>query len=104
MELIDDSGLADTGVSGDEDQLRPATGYNVVERSKKGIDLVSAPVQFLGNQKPVLRVVFAKREFVDAMLGFPVRQTASKITLHAGCCLVSLLSCLGKQLHDDCGD
>ena len=61
MELIDDRGFADAGISGNEHQLRPAAGHNPVEGGEQSIDLGCAPVQFLGNQQPVWRVLFAER-------------------------------------------
>src|SRR3984893_7934889 len=102
MQLMDDRGLADPGVSGNQHQLRLAPGYNAVEGSEQGIDFGFSPVQFLWNQQPVWRVMFAKQEFVDAMLRFPFSKTAPKITLEASRCLIALLSRLGEQLHDDC--
>ncbi len=77
-------------------------GYNAIERSEQGVDFGFSPVQFLWNQQPIWRVMFAKGEFVDATLRFPFSETAPKITLDAGCCLVALLSRLGEQLHDEC--
>jgi len=35
VELIDDGGLADTRISGNEHQLRSATGYDVVQLASK---------------------------------------------------------------------
>src|SRR5216683_8403378 len=102
MQLMNDRGLADPGVSGNKHQLRLAPGYNAVEGSVQGIDFGFSPVQFLWNQQPVWRVMSAQREFVDAMLRFPFSKTAPKITLDAGRCLIALLSRLGEQLHDDC--
>src|SRR5215831_7373183 len=102
MELIDDGGLPDAGVAGNENEFRPATGYNTVERGEQGIDFRFSSVQFLGNQQSVWRVLFAQWEFVDAMMRFPFSKAAPKIARSTGRCLVSLLSSLGKQLHDDC--
>ena len=76
MELIDDGGFADTGVSGNEHQFGPAAGYDAVEGGEQGIDLRHPPVQFLGNQQPVWHIVFARREFVDVAFGFPFKKTA----------------------------
>ena len=70
------------------------------EASKISISCCS-PVQFLGNQEPVWRVVFAQREFVDVALSFPFSKATPKITFSAGCCLVAFLSSLRQQLHDD---
>ena len=49
-------------------------GDDAVEGGEQGVDLARAPVQFLGDQQPVWRVVFAKRKFVDAALELPIRQ------------------------------
>ena len=70
------------------------------EASKVSISRCS-PVQFLGDQQPVRRVVLAEREVVDAAVRFPFGQTASKIALDAAGGLVTLLGSLGEQLHDD---
>ena len=78
MELIDDGRLADAGISGDEHQLRRAARYDALEGGEQGIDLARSAVQFFGNQQPVWRVVFAKREFVDAALSFPFSKAAPK--------------------------
>ena len=75
---------------------------DAVEGGEQGIDLARSPVQLLGDQQPVWRVVFAKRKLVDAALSFPFGKAAPKITLDAGGSLVSLLGGLGEQLHDDC--
>src|SRR4051794_3039834 len=56
LELIDDGGLADTGVSGNEYQLRRATAHDTLEGGEQSIDLVGSPVQFLWNHQPVWRV------------------------------------------------
>src|SRR5262249_46724460 len=101
MELIDDGGLADTGISRNEHQLRPAAGYDAIEGGEQGLDLACTPVQFLGDHQPVRRVVLTKREFVDAAPRFPFSKTAPKVSLDAGRCLVALLSSLSEQLHDD---
>src|SRR6185437_6394396 len=92
MELIDDGGLADTGVSGNEHQLRPTAGYDAIKGSEQSINLSISSVQFLGNQQMVWRVVFGKREFVDTAPSFPISKTAPKITRHAGRCLIALFS------------
>ena len=71
MKLVDDRGLADAGVSGNQHQLRPAAGDDTVEGGKQGIDLGCPTIQFLGDQQPVRSVVFPGREFVDIASGFP---------------------------------
>src|SRR5579864_2880270 len=104
MELVDDGGLADAGVSGNEHQLRLAAGNDTVESSEEGFNFRCSPVQFFGNQQPVWRVLFAEREFVDTMLSFPFSKAAPKVARSAGSGLVSFLSGFGEQLHDDCRD
>ena len=37
MEFIDDRGLADAGVAGNKNKLRPAAGYNTVEGGEQGV-------------------------------------------------------------------
>src|SRR5262249_2657429 len=101
MELIDNGGLTDTGISGNEHQLGPAAGHDAIERGEQRSYLGFSPVQFLGNQQPVRRVVFARLEFVDTALSFPFAKTTPKITLSAGCGLIALLSSFGEQLHND---
>ena len=79
MQLIDHGGFTDTGVSGDEHQLRPRR--SATTRSKAGeqdLDLTCSPVEFLGNQQPVRRVMLAERKFVDAALESPNRQGSAE--------------------------
>src|SRR6516225_9321366 len=101
MKFIDSGGLADTGVSGNEHQLRPSAGYDTVEGGEQRIDLGCSPIQFLGNQQPVRYVVLAGCEFVDTASSFPFGETAPKVALGTGGGLVALLSSLGEQLHND---
>src|SRR5439155_16228888 len=65
LELVDDSGFADARVSGDEHQLGPAPGDDAIERGEKGVDLRSAPVEFLGDHEAIWSVMLAEREIVD---------------------------------------
>src|ERR1700722_10454327 len=102
MELINNGRLAAPRASGNKNEFRLATRYNAIERSEQGVDFGFSPVQFLRNQQPIWRVVFAKRKFVDATMRFPFSETAPKITLDTGRCLVAFLRRLGEQLHDDC--
>ena len=57
MQLIDDSGLADAGIAGDEDQLRRAALDDALEAGEQDRDLACSSVQRLGDQQPVGRVV-----------------------------------------------
>ena len=104
VQLIDDGGLADAGIAGDQHQLRPAAGDDAVEGGEQGLDLALSPVQFLGNQKPVGRVLLAQREGVDPVLSLPCSKAAPKVALQAGRGLVALLGGLGEQLQDEGGD
>jgi len=54
------------------------------KEASKGIDLARSPVQLFGDQITVWRVVFAKLEFVDALLNFPFSRQRRRITLNAG--------------------
>src|SRR5215831_8805206 len=66
VQLIDDGGFADSGIAGNQHQLRPAALDDAVEGGEQGINLARSPVQLLGDQQPVWGVVFAKRKGVDA--------------------------------------
>jgi hypothetical protein len=44
MKLIDDRGLADTGVPGNKNQLRLGACYNAVEGSEQGVDFGLSPI------------------------------------------------------------
>ena len=96
MELIHNGGLADARVSGNKNQLWLTTGDNAVERSEQSADFGLPTVQFLWNQQLIWRVVFAKWEFVDALLHFPFSETAPQITPDASRCLIALLGDLGE--------
>src|SRR5262245_34493987 len=104
MEFIDDGGLTDTGIAGNEDQLRRAAFYDAIKASEQCLDFPLAAVQFLQNQKAVGRVVRPERKLVDPPMTLPFTKTASQIALSTGCRLVALLGSLGKQLHNDCRD
>src|SRR5260370_18063794 len=102
MELIDDGGLADTGVSGNEHQLRSAAGDDAVESSEEGLNFRCSPVQFFGNQQPVWCVVFAKRKLINPAPRFPFIKPAPKIAPSARSCLISLLRPLRDHFHHHC--
>src|SRR5262249_22327812 len=57
VQLAHDRALADTGISGNQHQLWRAAFDDAVEGGEQGIDLALAPVEFLGNQEPVWRIV-----------------------------------------------
>src|SRR5258708_3053705 len=104
MELIDNRGLADAGISGDKHQLRPATSQYAAIQAHQPIAPIPPSLQFLRNQYPSWRVVCAQRELVNSALSFPLSEAAPKIPLSTGCGLVAFLSSLGQQLHNDCGE
>src|ERR1700758_480909 len=104
VQLIDNGGLADAGIAGDQHQLRSAAGDDLLEGVEQGLDLPLSPVQFLGNQKPVGRVLLAQWEGANSVLSFPFGKAAPEIALHAGRSLVALLGGLREQLRHDRGD
>src|ERR1700757_5413914 len=101
MEFIDDRRLAYTGIPGNEHQFGPSANYATVEGGEERFDLRFSPVQLLGDQQRVRYVMLANREFADAVPRFPLLKTAPQLTLQACCCLVSVFSGFGEQLHDD---
>ena len=96
MQLVYYGGLPDSGIAGDQYQLRRATLNDAVERGEQRVDFHLTSVQFLRNQQPVRRVVFAEREVVDAPLSLPCSKTPPEIALQAGRGLVAVLGRLGE--------
>src|SRR6266436_2030929 len=45
VQLIDNGGFADSGIAGNQHQLRPPAGYHPIECCKQGLDLALSPVQ-----------------------------------------------------------
>src|SRR5215510_6934038 len=74
VQLIDDGGFADSGIAGNQHQLRPAALDDAVKGGEQGIDLECSPVQLLGDQQPVGCVVFAKRKWIDSPMQLPFRK------------------------------
>src|SRR5215470_14493473 len=60
VQLIDDRGFADSGIAGNQHQLRPAAGYDTIKRSEQDLDLARSPVQFFRDYQPILSVVLAR--------------------------------------------
>src|SRR6266567_4149544 len=79
LQLADDRGLADAGIAGDQDQFRGTIVDDAIEGGEQGLDLASPPVELLGNQQPVGRVVFAERKVVNPPLHLPFGLTAAKV-------------------------
>src|SRR5215467_12591740 len=102
MEFTNNGRFSDTRVAGNEHQLWRAAFYDPIKTFEQCLDFSLPPVQSLGNQQPVGRVVFAKFEFVDVAASLPVSNAAAEIAFNAGSSLIALLGCLGEQLHNDC--
>jgi hypothetical protein len=96
VELIDDRGLADAGVSGDEHQFGPAARDDAIERGEEGVDLTVPPIQLLGDHQAIRSVMDAGREVVDASLELPLGQTAPQIAFNSRRRLIPILGCLGQ--------
>ena len=101
MQLVDDGGLADAGISGDEHQLRRATRDDAVEGCEQGVDRACSPVQCLGNQEPVWRVVRTQGERIDPPPQLPCSQALAEVGLDTRRGLIAFLSGLGEEFHDD---
>src|SRR5580692_5271102 len=101
VQLVYHRRFADARITGHKYELWPTLRHDPVEGRKQCAHLALSTIQLLGNHQPVWKVLFAKREFVDVVLRPPLAKTTPKITLQAGCSLVSLLSGFGEQLHDD---
>ncbi|HYS82884.1 MAG TPA: hypothetical protein VEM76_19425, partial [Anaeromyxobacteraceae bacterium] len=101
LQLVDDRGLADAGVTGDEHQLRPPARHDPVEGGEQRLDVARAPVELLGNEEPVGRVLFADSEVVDPALRPPCGEAAQQVMLDSSGDLVALLGRLREQLHHD---
>ena len=101
VQFIDDGGLADTGISGDQHQLRHPALDDAIEGGAQRFNLTLAPIKFLRNHEPVRHVLRAEREFLDPALRFPCSEASPQIALQAGCSLIATLRRLGEQLHDN---
>jgi hypothetical protein len=99
VQLIDDRGLTNTGIAGDQHQLRRPAFDDAIECGEQRLDLVRPSVEFLGYQQPAGCVLLTKWEVIDAAPGFPFGQAASQIALDAACGLVTLLGRLRTCLR-----
>src|SRR5215510_2543455 len=104
MEFIHDGGLTDSGIAGNQDQLRRAAFYDAIKAIEQCLDFPLAAVELLQNQKPVWCVVLPKRKLVDAVMVLPFIKTAPQVAFNSGSSLIAPLSRFGEQLHDDCRD
>src|ERR1700686_3573697 len=86
---------------GDQYQFRWTTVDHTIEGGEQGLDLALPPVELLGNQEPVGRVVFTEREVINPAVRLPFHQAAANVALEPACGLIAVLSRLGEQLHND---
>ncbi len=68
VQLVDDGGLADAGISRHEHEFRGALSHNSVESCSQRLNLALPAVEFLRDQQPVRPIVLAKRKPVDAAI------------------------------------
>src|SRR5215475_4077603 len=101
LQLVDDRRLADARIARDQDQFRGATADDAVEGGEQGLDLAAASVEFLGDQQPVGRVVFAEWKLVNPVQRLPFGLAAAKVAFEAGGGLIAVFGPLREQLHDD---
>src|SRR5262249_666439 len=98
LQLVDDRGLADPGIARDQDQFRGATADDAVEGGEQGLNLAAASVEFLGDQQPVGRVVFAEWKLVNPVQRHPFGLAAAKVAFEAGDGLIPVFRPLREQL------
>src|SRR5262249_37897273 len=101
LQLIDDRGLADSGIARDQDQFRGATVDDAIEGGEQSLYLPSAPIELLGDYQPVGRVVLAEWKVVNPVLRLPLGLAAAKVVLKAGGGLIAVLGPLCEQLYND---
>src|SRR5208283_5244663 len=90
VQLVDDRGFADAGVTRDQNQLGRAARDDAVEGGEQGLDLALPAVELFRDQQPIGSVALAKREGLDAPVAFPFGERASEIVLEAGGGLVAI--------------
>src|SRR5580704_5591072 len=103
MQLVHYGRFADTGIPGYQDEFGGALRHHPAECRKQRIDLTLPPVQLLGYQQSVRRVVRTQSERVDAIMRLPVRQAAPKIGFQTRSSLIALLRIVREEPHDDSG-
>src|SRR5580658_914553 len=75
VQLIDDRGFSNAGISRDENQFRRAALDHAVEGCEQGVDLAFPAVQLLGDQQTIGCVMLAKREFHHVPVILPFGKT-----------------------------
>ncbi len=53
MEFLDDGGLADSGITGHQHEIRFTGGDDLIKGSQKCFDFSIAPVQFFRQMEPI---------------------------------------------------
>src|SRR5260370_17495165 len=101
MQLIYYGGLPDSRIAGDQCQLWRAALNDTVEGGEQRPDFALTSIQFLRNQKAIGLVMFSQREGMNVTLTIPVLQTTAKVSLHAGCRLITLFRSLANHLPND---
>src|SRR6202012_2428897 len=96
VQLVHHRGFADARITGHKHELWPTLRHDPVEGCEQCVNLALSTIQLFGNQQPVWNVLLANRKFVDVVLRLPLIKATPKITLHADCCLVSLLGSFGE--------
>jgi hypothetical protein len=83
VELVDNRGLVDARISGNEHELWPPASDDAIERREESVELVVTPVQLLGNHEAIRRVIRAGSKNLDRSLRFPLRQAAPWIAFNS---------------------
>ena len=104
VQLVDHGGLADAGIAGHEHHLGRALRDDAVERRQQDVDLALAPVELLGDEQPVRRVLGAERKRLDLTGGLQVREAPPQIECEPDGRLVAVLGGLGHELQHDGGE
>ncbi len=100
MELLDERGLADTGVSRDQHQLGGA-GRHPLEGLEQSLHLRFSSIQPLRNDEAVTDVVLSQRKIGDLASAQPRGAATGQIRRHALGALVAVLGALRQQSHDE---
>src|SRR5215470_7992704 len=90
LQLVDDRGLADAGISRHQDQFRTGAFYDAIKGGKQGPDLALPPVKFLGDQQPVGRVAFGEWKVVNPALRPPFDLAAAKVAFETSSSLIAV--------------
>jgi hypothetical protein len=90
LQLVDNRGLANAGITRNEDQLGEAALDDPIERGEQGFDLVPTPIKYLGDDQPVRCVPLAKLKIVDVMFRVPFGSAVAEVLLESGGRLITI--------------